>query len=276
MIAATTRVAGVIGSPIRHSLSPAIFNAAFAACGLDWVYAAFEVTEGEAPSAMAGVRSLALEGVSVTMPHKEAVIPALDDLDVAAAALGAVNCVVRRGSSLRGHNTDGAGLVDSLRFDESVDVAGLRCTVLGAGGAGRAVAHALGAAGGIVTVVNRTPERAEAAAALAGPAARVGTVADVDGADLIVNATSVGMGADGQLPLDATRLRDNQVVIDLVYHPARTPLLDAAEAAGARVIGGVGMLVHQAAHAFQLWTGEAPPLEAMRHAAVAALAARAT
>jgi shikimate dehydrogenase len=272
---AETRLAGVIGTPIRHSLSPALFQSAFAACGLDWAYLAFDVREGAAPEALAGVRALGLEGVSVTMPHKAAVLPALDELDPTAAALGAVNCVVRRGEVLAGHNTDGAGLVDSLRVDEDLDVAGLRCVVLGAGGAGRAVAHALGRAGAAsVVVVNRTRERAVAAAGLAGPVGVVGEPEAVGDADLVVNATPVGMGADVQLPLDPGLLGSGQVVVDLVYHPARTPLVDAAAAAGARAIGGLGMLVHQAGHAFTLWTGQPPPLAAMADGARRALAER--
>ena len=275
MIGAATRVAGVIGSPIRHSLSPAIFQGAFAACGLDWAYLAFEVAEGAGPAAMAGVRALGIEGVSVTMPHKAAVVPALDELDATAAALGAVNCVVRRGDALVGHNTDGIGFVESLRAEEGLDVVGLRCVVLGAGGAGRAVAHALGRAGAAgVVVVNRDRERAVAAAGLAGPTGVVGSGEAVREADLVVNATSVGMGDDDGLPLDPTLLSAGQVVVDLVYHPAVTPLLAAADAAGARAVGGLGMLVHQAGHAFELWTGEPPPLAAMAVAARRALERR--
>jgi shikimate dehydrogenase len=268
MSGASTRVAGVIGTPVRHSLSPAIFRAAFEACGLDWAYLAFEVAEGAAPEAIAGVRALGLEGVSVTMPHKAAVLPALDELDGTAEALGAVNCVVRRGHTLTGHNTDGPGLVDSLRADEGIAVTGMRCVVLGAGGAGRAVAHALGRAGAAsVVVVNRTRARAEAAARLAGPAGTVGEADAVAGADLVVNATSLGMAGSTGLPLDPARLAAGQIVLDLVYHPAQTPLLAAAAAAGARTVGGLGMLVHQAAHAFRHWTGEDPPVGAMQVAA---------
>lgn len=275
VITGATRVAGVIGTPIRHSLSPAIFQGAFAACGLDWAYLAFEVADGAAPAAVAGARALGLEGLSVTMPHKAAVIPALDELDPVAEALGAVNCIVRRGDVLTGHNTDGGGLVDSLREDEGLDVAGLRCVLLGAGGAGRAVAHALGRAGAAsVVVVNRTRERGLAAASLAGPVGVVGEGDAVADADLVVNATSLGMGGDDRLPLDPTRLSAGQVVVDLVYHPAVTPLLAAAEAAGARPVGGLGMLVHQAARAFELWTGEPAPAAAMADAARRALAER--
>lgn len=279
MITGTTRAAGVIGQPIRHSLSPAIFNAAFAACGLDWAYLAFEVPEGAAGLAMAGVRALGLEGVSVTMPHKAAVIDALDELSDDAAALGAVNCVVHRGGMLIGHNTDGPGLVDALEQDEGLDVAGRRFAIVGAGGAARAVIRSLALAGAAdVLVVNRSPEPGEAAAALAGPVGRVGSPAELSDAEVVINATPLGMGVvvttagvPEPLPLDPRLLTDGQVVVDLVYHPAVTPLLEAARARGLRTVNGLGMLIHQAAHAFRLWTSEEPPLEAMSAAAVAAL-----
>jgi shikimate dehydrogenase len=270
--------AGVIGSPIRHSLSPAIFRAAFDALGLDdWSYDAFEVAE-PAAAAFAGRVRDDLVGLSVTMPDKAAVIPALDELSPIAADLGAVNCVARhptRGAWLVGHNTDGPGLVDALRIDEHLDLQGRRGVLLGAGGAGRAVARALGRAGVELAVVNRSAERAEVAAALAGPRGRVGTEAQVADADLVVNATSVGMAPDGGLPVAADLLREGQVVVDLVYHPLETPLLAAAAAVGARPVGGVGMLVHQAALQLRHWTGAEPPVDAMRAGALAALAERA-
>ena len=270
----TTR-AGVIGSPIGHSLSPVIFTAAFRATGLDWVYEAHEVEEEAAAAFMDEVRSGRIEGLSVTMPDKAAVIAGLDDLDPVARELHAVNCVVRQGGRVRGHNTDGDGLVDALRLDEGIELAGLRCAVVGAGGAGRAVARAFGSAGAAqVLVVNRSPDAATVAAALAGPAGAVGTPADLAGADLVVNTTPLGMGDDERLPLDPTLLRAGQVIVDIVYHPTVTPLLQAAAAAGARPVGGLGMLVHQAAHAFRLWTGEEPPVDAMRAATQQALAER--
>ena len=282
MITGHTRAAGVIGTPIRHSLSPAIFNAAFDAAGLDWAYLAFDVPEGAAGLALGGMRALAIEGLSVTMPHKAAVVEGLDELSPDAEALGAVNCISRRGGLLRGDNTDGPGLVDSLRIDDGIDIAGLRCAVVGAGGAGRAVARALAEAGAAeVLIVNRSREPAERAVALAGPVARVGDPDAVGGADLVVNATPLGMGVvvttDGQpepLPLDPERIGAGQIVVDLVYHPAVTPLLSAARVRGARGINGLGMLIHQAAHAFRLWTSEEPPVEAMSAAAVAALGHR--
>lgn len=267
MISGRTRAAGVIGSPVRHSRSPAILNAAFAAAGLDWCFLAFEVAPGDAPRALEGMRALGLGGLSVTMPHKDAVAAAVDDLSDDAALLGAVNCVVPAGGgALRGESTDGPGFVRSL-LDAGFDPAGRRCCVLGAGGAARAVVLALARAGAAeVAVVNRTAARAEAAAALAGGVGRVATAVDPD-ADLVVNATSVGMGGDPSLPLDPALLQAGQWVADLVYVPLETPLLAAARAAGCHAVDGLGMLVHQAAVAFEIWTGEDAPVEAMRLAA---------
>lgn len=267
----STRVAAVIGSPIRHSRSPAIHNAAFRALDLDWTYVAFEVAEGAVPAALAGVRALGIDGLSVTMPHKEAVADAVDACSADAEALRAVNCVVRDGARLVGHNTDGPGFLAGLRAAAGLEPAGARCVVLGAGGAARAVIRSLATGGAAeVVVVNRTADRARAAAALAGPVGRVGHVDAIASADLLVNATSVGMGAaegaDAPSPVDPGHLRPGLVVADLVMHPVVTPLLRAAAAAGAVPVDGLGMLVHQAAIAFELWTGVAPPVPVMLRA----------
>jgi len=269
-ISGTTRVAGVIGWPVAHSRSPAILNAAFSAAGLDWAFGAFEVAPGDGGRAVAAMRALRLGGMSVTMPHKHDVISALDHVTDAARALEAVNCIAWDGEALTGHNTDGDGLVRSLALDHAIDISGRRCLVLGAGGAARSVVYALGAAGAAeVAVVNRTPDRAIGAASLAGAVGRVGTLDDVAGASLVINATSVGMGAGsaGPTPVPAELIAPGQIVVDLVYQPLRTPLLDAAQQAGATPIDGLGMLVHQAALAFSLWTGGSPDLGVMRRAA---------
>jgi shikimate dehydrogenase len=224
----TTRVAAVIGDPISHSLSPVIFNAAFEAAGLDWVFVAHHVRAGETARALDGVRAMGIAGLSVTMPHKDAAFAAVDEVTREARVLGAVNCVVNRDGHLIGHNTDGDGLIAALGAD-GVAVAGKRVVVLGAGGAARSVIAALGRAGAEVTVVNRSSDRARAAAALAGDRASVGGYEDVPKASIIVNATSVGMGGDG-LIVPADLLSPGQVVADLVYHPVETPLLIAARA----------------------------------------------
>jgi shikimate dehydrogenase len=279
----STHVAAVIGCPVRHSLSPVMHNAAYAALGLDWVYVAFEVAPGAARGALDAMRALGVAGFNVTMPHKHDVAAALDRLSPSAARLGAVNTVRRgpRDGELVGDNTDGAGFLDALRIDEGFDPAGRRCVVVGAGGAARAVVCALADAGAAdIAVVNRTPERAEAAAALAGRVGRVGTGADAAGADLVVNATPLGMagaravGGPPEIAVDPARLGAGQLVVDLVYHPVVTPLVEAARARGAAAANGLGMLIHQAAHTIRLWTGEDPPLEVMSAAALGELSRR--
>jgi shikimate dehydrogenase len=273
-ISGTTRLAGVIGTPIRHSLSPAIFNAAFAATDLDWVYLAFDVAAGDAARALDAMRALDFGGLSVTMPHKDAVAELVDHHSPEAAALHAVNCVVPTAAGLMGENTDGPGFLDALRADAGFDAADKRVVVFGAGGAARAIVLALARAGAAdIAVVNRTPDRAATAAALAGPLGRVASIDAVEEADLVVNATSIGMG-DGAVPFDPARLRSGHVVYDAVYHPSPTPLVAAAREHGAAAVDGLGMLVHQAARAFHLWTDLEPPIEAMRSAAAGALAAR--
>jgi len=270
-----TRVAGVIGEPIGHSLSPAIHNAAFAAAGLDWVFVAFPVAAGDAGRAVGAMRTLGLGGLSVTTPHKADVAAEVDRLSPVAAALGAVNTVVAVGADLVGESTDGDGFVGWLRRDEAFDPTGRRCVVRGTGGAGRAIVLALVHAGAaeVVVVPGRTPARAGAVAALAGRPARAGRADEAEDADLVVNATTLGLaGRPGDVPFAPERLGTGQLVVDLNYPGGA--LVDAACAAGARGRDGVGMLVHQAAGAFRLWTGVEPPLDALWNGARAGLAAR--
>ena len=195
-----TRVAGIIGSPVEHSLSPVMHNAAFAACGLDWVYVAFEVAAGAAAAALSAVRTLGLAGLSVTMPHKTVVAGLVDERSPAVEALAAANTVVvRSDGTLVGETTDGDGFLDALRLDHGIEPAGLSVVVFGAGGAARSVVLALAGAGcREVVVVNRTAETAQAAAALAGGRGRVGGPADVRRADLVVQATPRGHGRAGR------------------------------------------------------------------------------
>jgi len=262
-----THLAGVIGWPVRHSRSPDIHNAAYEALGLDWVYLALPVPPGQVPAALAGMRALGIEGLSVTMPHKGAVAAQIDVLTADAAALGAVNSVRRDGDRLIGDNTDGGGFVDSLT-EAGVDPSGRRCVVLGAGGAARAVVRSLATAGAAqVTVVNRDPGRAATAAALAGPVGAVGAASDLGTADLLVQATPMGMGDDTTLAADPDLLPAGAVVADLVYHPLVTPLLDAARTRGLTTVDGLGMLVHQAARQLRAWTGRDAPIDVMRAAA---------
>lgn len=273
------RIAAVIGSPVAHSLSPAIHQAAFDAAGVDWVYSAFDVPEGRGGDAIAAMRLFGLAGLSVTMPHKAEVANAVDRLEPAAQALHSVNTVSWDGDELVGSSTDGAGFIASLT-DAGVDVAGSRVAIIGAGGAARSLIDALGRSGvADITVLNRTVERAQQAASLTS-AASVGIASDITRADVVVNATSVGMGVDpataqaADLPCDLSLLRAGQVVADLVYHPLQTAWLAEADALGATTVDGLGMLVHQAALQQLKWLGTAPDRAAMRRAAEAELTAR--
>ncbi len=230
------------------------------------------MAEGGASAALDAMRVLGIDAYSVTMPHKEAVAAAVDRLSDDARLLAAANCVIRDGDVLTGHNTDGPGFVRAVRAETGFDPHGRRCAVVGAGGAARAVVLALARAGAAeIVVVNRTPARGEQAAALAGAAGRVGTGADLAGADLVVDATPAGMDGHPPLAFEPDALGRAAVVADLVYHPATTPLLAAARARGLTAVNGLGMLVHQAALQFELATGCDAPLEAMLDAARAAL-----
>jgi shikimate dehydrogenase len=219
------------------------------------------------------MRTFGIGGLAVTTPHKRDVAAAVDEVDPAAAKLRSVNTVVLRDEgSTFGASTDGAGFVDSLR-SEGVDVERARVVVIGAGGAARSIVDALGRAGAVeIVIVNRSAEHADEAAALASTA-RVGTADEIDSADVLVNATSVGMGS-GESPVDAHHLRAGLTVADIVYHPLDTALLRAARIAGAHTVDGLGMLVHQAVRQQELWTGVRPDPAVLRAAAEAELAAR--
>ncbi len=268
-IGAQTRVAGVIGDPVRHSASPALHNAAYAALGLDYVYVAFPVPAGRGADAVRAMPVLGLVGLNVTMPHKADAARACDDLSTDARALGAVNTVVLRPDGrVFGDSTDGEGFLRSLH-DDGVDPAGRSVVVLGAGGAARAVVLALGRAGAHVVVAARRDDAARDAAELApgGEGRGVdGLASCVASFDIVVNATPLGMRGESP-PFDPDALTPRHAVVDLVYHPAETPLLAAARARGVRVASnGLGMLIHQAALAFRAMTGHEAPLEAMRAA----------
>ena len=266
-------VAAVIGSPVAHSLSPTIHNAAFQAAGLDWVYVAFEVAPGRGAAALDAMRVLGLNGLSVTTPHKEAVAAAVDELAPAAKALRSVNTVaVTEGGGLVGHSTDGDGFVAAL-VEAAVGLAGAVVAVVGAGAAARSVIDAVGRAGaGEIVIVNRTTTRAEEAVRLAA-AARIGAPDDIPVADVVVNATPVGLDSSAMV-VDAGLLRPGQVVADLVYHPLETRLLAAARERGCQIVDGLAMLVHQAVLQQELWTGRRPDPDAMRAAALEELSRR--
>lgn len=267
-LSARTRVAGVIGDPVRHSLSPAIHNAAFEALDLDWIFVAFAVPPDQGEEAVRAVRVLDIAGLSVTMPHKRAAAEVCDRLTNTATALGAVNTVVPEAAALVGDSTDGEGFVRALA-DAGVTPASVNVVVFGAGAAARAVTHALGAGGAAVVVAARRLDVASECAVLATDARAV-RLEDVDDAvadaDVVVNATPLGMNGE-EPPFRVAALTPKHLVVDLVYEPRETPLLAAARDRGARATNGVGMLVHQAALAFELWTGQVPPLDVMGAAA---------
>ena len=267
---ATTTLAAVIGSPIDHSLTPRLMNTAFASADLDWTCVAFDVAADRLPDALVGVRALGIAGLSVTMPHKESAAACVDRLTAEAEILGAVNCITNEAGVLTGHNTDGEGFVRSIVSGSGFDPRGRRCVVFGAGGAARSIVLSLARHGADeIVVVNRSVARAERCAALAGVVGRVvaldGAHSDLRDADLIVNATSVGMGDPNpdDVPFDASIVHGGQLVVDIVYRPLVTPLLAVARSRGATGANGVAMLAHQAAIQFELWTGVDAPIDAM-------------
>lgn len=267
-VSGSTRVTGVIGDPVTHSLSPVLHNAAFAALGLDWASVPFPVSAGRGAQAVEAMRTLGLAGLSVTTPHKDAVARAADEVSDAVAALGAANCLVPSpGGGVRAINTDGDGFLGGLLEDAETTVHHRTVAVLGAGGAARAISLACAEAGAArVLVVNRTAERAARCAELAGPVGAVARPADIPGADIVVNATTVGMAPGTGMPCDPALLHSGQIVVDIVYNPSETVWLAAARAAGIRSYNGGSMLVHQAAVAIAHWTGHTAPVDAMRSA----------
>jgi shikimate dehydrogenase len=278
-ITGKTKLVGLIGWPVEHSLSPAMQNAAFSDLGLNWAYVPLPVDPKDVRQALYGLIALNFTGVNVTVPHKQAVIRYLDELSPAARITGAVNTIYMKQGKLHGHNTDAIGFLNSL-IEAECHPRGMRVVVLGAGGAARAVTYALcRAEAAAVTVFNRTAERAAflvddlaevfpdsrlSFAPLTGESLRQWG----DAVDLVVNTTSVGMSPhvencpwpdDVPVPAQAT-------FYDLVYNPLETVFLARARAAGVKAIDGLGMLVHQGAYAFELWTGQQAPVEVMRRA----------
>jgi len=258
-------MAVVIGQPIKHSLSPLIHNTAFDIDNLNWTYHAIEVSKDKVQDCIKGVRENNIRGVSVTMPLKETVIPFLDQLSEAASELQAVNCIYWDNKKLVGHNTDGEGFVNSLTAETGKGILGSSFAIIGAGGAARSIVRALKkASAGKITVINRNDEKAILAANLGGENANVGTPAEIPDCKYVINATSIGMVGtenEGMLPFSEKYLRSHQTIVDLVYNPIETPLLLEARRIGATAITGIGMLVHQAALQYQLWTGMNAPIE---------------
>jgi len=277
-ISGKTKVYGVIGDPIDHSLSPVMQNAAFEVSKLDCVFLAFKVKPEEVREAVAGMRALRIQGLNVTMPHKNAVISFLDEVDQTAKLLNAVNTIKNIDGKLYGQNTDGVGALNALR-ENGADPKGKKITLLGAGGAARAIAFALAKEADELSVVNRTLQSAADLANILyqkfnskvfayslSPLTIKGTVAN---ADLLINASSVGMKPNSnQTPVPRRWLKKDLIVMDTVYNPVETKLAKDAKAAGAKVVSGVEMLIYQGAASFEFWTGSKAPVEVMRKAAL--------
>jgi shikimate dehydrogenase len=276
-ISGRTQIVGIIGDPVAHSLSPAMHNAAFRALKLDFVYVAFPVCPAHVRQAIQGVRALGIAGLNVTVPHKERVIPWLDSISPTARRAGAVNTIVQRNGRLHGENTDVTGFLRALR-EAGFRVRGRRALVIGAGGVARAVVTALAEAeAGTVTVANRNVLRARrltrtlrptAVNLVAAPLTVLRERAVLSDVDLVVNATSVGLHGERFPPLAYGATPPACVFVDLLYG-RRTDFLTRAGRAQRRSLDGSGMLVHQGAAAFTLWTGCAAPIAVMRAALAA-------
>lgn len=270
LIQGTTRVYGIIGWPVAHSRSPQMQNAAFQALGMDCVYVPFAVSPQQLAEAMQGLRCLGVAGWNVTIPHKNAIMPFLDQLSPEAVRAGAVNTVRNQDGHLIGYNTDGAGLVTSLERDLDCPVAGKRIIVLGAGGAARGAVAALAEAGAaVITVVNRTLATASLLSAELHGHFSSNTMLEIadfstlplllSEADLLINATSLGLQAEEIDGLDLALLPATAKVYDMVYGASSTPLVKAARQRGLLACDGLGMLVAQGELAFRHWTGVDPP-----------------
>jgi len=271
-----TKVYGVVANPVAHSMSPAIMNAAFDAAGLDAVYVPFKV-EGDVVQFVNAFKALDVRGYSVTLPHKQAVLAAMDEVDPLAERIGAVNTVVNREGELFGTNTDVPGalkaLENALRPRDTSDagageasspIRGKRVLLLGAGGAARALAYGLADRGATITIANRTHERAVKLAAEVG--AETAPLADVKSVqpDVLVNTTSVGMTPNVEAsPVPPGTIQPGTVIFDAVYNPPATKLLRDAQAAGCATVSGIAWFVNQAALQFELWTGLPAPRDAM-------------
>jgi len=266
-ITSGTKLCAIFGNPIEHTLSPRIHNAAFEHLHLNYVFLAFKVERLK--EAVQGIRALDLKGVSVTIPHKVAIIDYLDEVEDIAGKIGAVNTVVNRGGRLIGYNTDWSGAIDAL--EEKVDLKGRKALVLGAGGAARAIAFGLKERGADFTILNRTVHKAEMLASELG--AHYGALEDSASVpfDTVINTTSLGMYPNvHDTPVEKALLKD-VLVFDMVYNPLKTRLIREAEQNGCTTITGLEMFINQAALQFDLWTGKKAPLDVMKKVVVEAL-----
>ena len=279
-ISGKTIVCGIIGDPIEHTMSPAMHNAAFQTLGLDYTYVPFRVKSLELKKAIEGIRGLNLRGLNVTIPHKVAVMQFLDRIDPLAEKIGAVNTIVNDDGILSGYNTDATGFLQTLH-DKDVDPEDKKVLLLGAGGAARAIGNVLAGEKARITILNRRQElswaedlarllmRHYGAKVNAGELTPENLQRAIEGVDIVVNSTSLGMSPDDdQTPVPADLLGASLTVFDVVYNPYETRLLREAKAAGAKTINGLEMLVRQGAIAFEKWTGIKAPVDVMRQSAL--------
>jgi shikimate dehydrogenase len=270
MIDLNTSLFCLIGNPVTHSLSPAMHNQAFAAIGYNGVYLAFRVLDPR--PAIKGIKALNVKGVSVTVPHKIAVLEYLDDVDEIAARIGAVNTIVHDKGKLTGYNTDWLGALEALKTRTSIE--GKSVAIIGAGGAARAIGFGLKSAGGRLTILNRTRTSGEHLAADLQVDFLPLDACQPNRYDVLINTTPVGMHPDtAATPIANKELSPEMVVMDIVYNPLETRFLKEASARGCRTINGVDMFVFQGAQQFELWTGQKAPVEVMRRVVLDALAA---
>jgi shikimate dehydrogenase len=280
-ISGKTKLVGVMGDPVEHSVSPAMHNAAFKTSELDFAYVPFNVKKADLARAVDAVKALNIRGLNVTIPHKVDIIPLLDKIDPLAQEIGAVNVIVNSDGKITGFNTDAEGFLHVL-LEHGIEPDGKNVVILGAGGAARAIAFTLAARGANLIILNRTASRAAACASDVAKATNASiealtlerkNLADaMERAHLLVNTTSVGMYPKGDETLvTANMIRPHFVVADIVYNPYKTRLLVEAEKAGARTINGLEMLIWQGALAFEKWTGKKAPLNVMRKEATRAL-----
>ena len=278
-VKATTKIYGIFGHPVSHSLSPLMHNSAFAALGLDCVYTAFDVHPDDIARAADAIRALGISGVNVTIPHKQAIMPHLDEVSPDAKHTGAVNTVKNEGGRLTGYNTDVGGFMRDAREELGISPEGASILLLGAGGAARAVISAFGMNGAKrIAIANRTPGKAEKLAEEFGRFFPDTVIYAVDSGDagamtkelgltdLLVNSTSGGMEGASGLEINIGALGDGAAVYDLVYKPRETKLVKEAKALGHKAVGGLGMLLYQGALSFEIWTGENAPVDVMRKA----------
>ena len=263
-----------MGQPVAGNPTQFMMERAFAAAKLDWRYLTLEVPPEKLADAVRGMRAMGFRGGNFTIPHKVAVLPLLDGLSASAELMGAVNCVHRDGDRLLGANTDGQGFLESLRT--VIDPVDKRIVILGAGGAARAIAVEVALTKPAeITIVNRSPSRGQELVSLLSERIQVaahyvpweGDYAVPETADVLINATSIGLGdANARVPIDVRTLRSNLIVADVIFNPPRTKLIRDAAEAGCPTLDGLGMLVNQAVIGFKIWTGVAPDPDVMREA----------